>query len=587
MVLGAILSTRVVAETVETLFVEQSMPQAAAIVSPLVPFSRARLLRLSSATTARLHDPTAGIARVLLNLFNDEQHTLLLERRELLEPGRMICRGRVENWPGSQVILALNQSALAGSVFIPGHGSFQIQYAGNGWQRVGQIDERQTPPCGVTASPHSLAPARLIPSNGSFTSQLLSNPSSSPAATNVVIDLLVVYSPAARQGAGGTNGINALIDVAVAEANSAYENSQVNARLRLVQTREVQYDETGDISQDLDNLEQGDSGSGSISEIRQLRAENQADLVCMITESTGGPLGLANQMNELDVNFSQSAFCVVARQFANTYYVMAHELGHNMGCQHDRDYSADGGVFSYSHAYRFAVSNITYHTVMGPQPGLPIPYFSNPDVMFLGVPIGVSEDLANSANNAGTINLTAATVASFSSLLPIAQPPQVTLLGPTNGSSFIVPAMLELSVAAEDEDGQVVDVEFFANGISIGDAQSSPFALLWTNNSVGTISIVARATDDDGWKSDSAMVTVTFVLSAPVFDAASSMRLPAGTFVARALGQDGQGFRVDGSPDLRRWTPILTNRFASEPFVFTDLDAKNYPERFYRILPWP
>jgi len=85
-----------------------------------------------------------------------------------------------------------------------------------------------------------------------------------------------------------------------------------------------------------------------------------------------------------------------------------------MGCQHDSANSTGDGAFSFSHAHRFVVSNINYHTIMAPQPGLPIPYFSNPDVNFLGVPTGVPEGLPDAANNAKTINLTAETVARFS-----------------------------------------------------------------------------------------------------------------------------------------------------------------------------
>src|SRR2546429_2011550 len=52
--------------------------------------------------------------------------------------------------------------------------------------------------------------------------------------------------------------------------------------------------------------------------------------VCMITETTGGPVGLAYLMRDVSTDFSHEAFSVVQRQYATAYYALAHELGHNM-----------------------------------------------------------------------------------------------------------------------------------------------------------------------------------------------------------------------------------------------------------------
>src|SRR5262249_55173746 len=115
-----------------SLFLEgaSTTPQAEAERSP---FSRARLLQVDPRATAALLSLTPDQpARILLNLFGDEQHPAVLDRCARPEPGRAICRGTVEGQPGSVVILALSGGALAGSVFIPGHGNFQIQAATNG-----------------------------------------------------------------------------------------------------------------------------------------------------------------------------------------------------------------------------------------------------------------------------------------------------------------------------------------------------------------------------------------------------------------------------------------------------------------------
>ena len=48
-----------------------------------------------------------------------------------------------------------------------------------------------------------------------------------------IIDVMVVYTPASRT-ATAQAGIKSLIDLAVAETNQAYLNSQINTQLRLV-----------------------------------------------------------------------------------------------------------------------------------------------------------------------------------------------------------------------------------------------------------------------------------------------------------------------------------------------------------------
>jgi hypothetical protein len=539
----------------------------------------ARFVRLDPSAVLRLtaSSNTAPL-QLTMNLRRDAEYQVTFPRREWLGPGRVVWQGAVEARPGSQVTLALSGGAMAGSVFVPGRGLFQIQHAGNGVQRILEADGSRLLRCGVgrdcETSESEFSPGGI----------LFESASAAGAPTNVLLDLLIVYTPAAREGAGGTEGMNALIDAAVAEANLAFENSRVNAQLRLVHRAEVDYVETGDISEDLDELEEGD---GSLHIVHQLRAQYRADLVCMLTETTGGPYGLANQMHDVEVEFGEKAFSVVQREFAISYQALAHELGHNMGCQHDRVTSPDGGAFDFSHAHRFEVDGTLYHTVMAYQPGLPIPYFSNPDVLFLGVPTGIPEPATNSANNARTLNLSVATVARFDSVMPAGTPPEVTLSAPTNGAVFTVPAVVELAAEASDTDGQIVEVEFYVNGARVGKLAAPPYTMLWTNSTPGTFSIRAEAKDDAGWEAHSSRATVRLIFPPPFIDVEGSQKLPDGTFQVRVRGADGQAFRLDASQDLGNWSLLTTDSLLGDVFDFVDTQATNFPARFYRVLPVP
>jgi len=550
--------------------------------------ARSAQFRLNPIAVAQLLDWHAGKSlRLNLDLPEARSVEAILNHFELIGAARVVCRGHVIGRPGSQVTLALSGDAAAGSVFVPAEGMFQIQYAGHGWQRVTAVDATHVPACGVRTRELTPSSSTDIGRNSNTAAGPFIQAAGSPGEpTNAVIDLLIVYTPAARAGAGGVEGITALIDAAVTEANTAFENSEVRARLRLIHSAEVVYSESGSINDDLGALED-DGTSSPLHMVHELRRIHRADLVSMITEITGGPYGLANQMREIEMDFAEHAFSVVQRQYAVAYQSLAHELGHNMGCQHDREASPTGGAFSYSHALRFEVGETLYHTVMAYQPGLPIPYFSNPDVMFMGVPTGVPETSTNSANNAKTINLSAAIVARFDSINPTGAPPQLTLVSPTNGSVYFVTTVLELVAEASDPDGHVVEVEFYVNGVEVGERRTPPFSLLWTNATTGTFTFSAEARDNSGWtvKSPRARVTLNF---APLnLDPQNLRRLPDETFQIRVRGIDGQAFRLDASENLVDWLPITTDSLLGEYYDYIDLEATNHPVRFYRVLPVP
>ena len=90
-------------------------------------------------------------------------------------------------------------------------------------------------------------------------------------------------------------------------------------------------------------------------------------------------------------------------------YALAHEVSHNMGCQHDRDHSSSPGAYSYSYGYDVAGFFATIMSYDNPLVG----YFSNPNVLYSGLPMGVPEGQSDSADNAKTINNTKSIVAKF------------------------------------------------------------------------------------------------------------------------------------------------------------------------------
>ncbi|UKM65389.2 Ig-like domain-containing protein [Flavobacteriaceae bacterium GSB9] len=75
-------------------------------------------------------------------------------------------------------------------------------------------------------------------------------------------------------------------------------------------------------------------------------------------------------------------------------------------------------------------------------------------------------------------------------------PPTVSITNPINGSSYDEGTIVSVAATAADVDGSVSQVEFFANGVSIGVDNVSPYSVNWTIG-VGGYSLTAVATDDD------------------------------------------------------------------------------------------
>ena len=69
-----------------------------------------------------------------------------------------------------------------------------------------------------------------------------------------VVNVLVLYTPQARDGAGGTAAILKQIDLAVLEANTVFQNSYAATRVHLALATRINYRESGSVSNDLARL---------------------------------------------------------------------------------------------------------------------------------------------------------------------------------------------------------------------------------------------------------------------------------------------------------------------------------------------
>jgi len=340
--------------------------------------------------------------------------TVIAEVRAQYQP-RTRTRGEGRAWtgklkqrPDSDVTLVTHRQVLAGSIR-NGRTVYELKPAGDGSYDLLEIDVDALP---SDHHPISVSREELAAAEAALGAPDPSTDASVAADAGSTIDVMVVYTTAAKNANGGQTGIEALIDLGIALANTALTNSQINTQFRLVHTAEVAYAESGNYSTDLSRLRS--TTDGIMDEVHAWRNTHKADLVALIEDNLGGVCGVAYVMTNVSAGFAGSAFSVTQDSCVSSY-TLAHEMGHNMGSQHDR---AEGGTGAYPYSFGHKEPG-KFRTIMS-YPCSPscsrINHFSNPNVLYQGTwPTGVDHTVnpANSADNARAFGNALSAIANF------------------------------------------------------------------------------------------------------------------------------------------------------------------------------
>lgn len=338
--------------------------------------------------------------QVLLPL--PDGRTVVVDRTDLevRRPGDSTWRGRIagpSGEPEGDVVLTVRDGRVLGTIMVPG-ATWRIAPEVEGGHRMREIDESsldrfeiddRTPLQGLVAGQEPLDVPQLL---------------RAPADRNAPIsrfNAIALYTAAARQAAGGHDAIRQQLQHQVDFANTAYINSKVQMRLEMPYMEEtslpdnnffrllwIQYDPT----------------------VLELQRRHGAAFSVLVAESGSG-CGIAGKILRPDPyrdrRLTLQGGVVIRRPcLENLNYLLAHEIGHTMGCEHDPAWGSPLSSALFPYAYGYFVDG-SFRTVMSYpnecRRGCPAAlHFSNPAIRFGGMVTG----LPGKRDNARVINAT-------------------------------------------------------------------------------------------------------------------------------------------------------------------------------------
>ena len=96
-------------------------------------------------------------------------------------------------------------------------------------------------------------------------------------------------------------------------------------------------------------------------------------------------------------------------------------------------------------------------------------------------------------------------------LLAANTPPTVSITSLLNNAVYYAPATINISATAFSADGAIAKVEFYNGTTPLKSDITSPYSVSWTNVPAGTYYLKAKATDNFGLSTTSAIVRITVV----------------------------------------------------------------------------
>ncbi len=492
-------------------------------------------------------------------------------------PRSMVWRGQGQ-LDRSNATLTLHEGLLYGRIE-SGSDIFAIHPGANGRTAVEKINpESFAPEWGHDAATHGHEKVPPISGSGRLQQGSFSQSNTTAAADGTVqIVLMSVYTPQARAAAGGTAQIQGQIQAAVDQANTAFINSNMIARYFLSHTEEIAYNDSGNIETDLNWVT-------SNSTVASLRNTYSADMVSLITSNGGGYCGIGWVQRNPGAGFAGYAFQVTALSCL-TNSTLAHEHGHNMGMEHD---PASAGVSPSGASYPWSFGHYVdgaFRTIMSYDVcsrGCPrVLHFSNPDVLYNGIPTGV----LNQRDNAQTGDATAPIVANFrSGGGNVTNSPPAFTSDPIVKSNATQGLAYNGSIAgnASDPDSDPLTFAKTSGPAWLSVAANGSLSGTPASANIGTNSFTVGVSDGKGG-SDSATLQITVVaaLAAPTNLAAASTLAKRIDLSWTDNSSGESGFKIERSTNGTSFSKLAT--VGANVTTYSNSGLRSGRKYYYRV----
>jgi hypothetical protein len=145
--------------------------------------------------------------------------------------------------------------------------------------------------------------------------------------------------------------------------------------------------------------------------------------------------------------------------------------------------------------------------------------------------------------------------------------PTVSITAPASGASYAAPATMTVTATANDPDGSIAGVDFYAGSQLIATDSASPYSAAWSNVPAGTYTLTAIARDNRGASKTSVSVTVS------VATATTPTRVAFNPSPDNATGVTSYSVAIRRASDPVTATPVATRNLGKPAVVNNEISV--------------